>query len=520
VVKKFLEVIMSKFAATIAALFVGAAVFTSAHAEDWPMWGRTPDRRMNSPEKNPPTSWDVEKGTNIKWASQLGSQSYANPVIAGGLVFVGTNNESKRDPSINEDAGCLMIFRESDGAFLYQRVSLKLKAGRVNDWPYQGICSTVCAEGDFIWYCTNRCEVVCLDVSPLRRGEAAPREVWVVDMMATLGVFPHNMTSCSPVIYKDNLYIITANGIDVTHKDVPSPKAPAIVCFNKKTGMDPKTGKPIWSDNAPGEGILHGQWSSPSVNTINGRTQVLCAEGDSWVRSYDALTGELLWKFDCNTKDSVYPTIRNELIATPVVVDNLMYISTGQDPEHGEGPGHIWCVDVSRGQGGNDLSLELDSGAPAPKPGQELVTAPENVSHKGVPNPNSAVVWHFAQKAGANGKVARKDRMNRSISTVAVENNICIAPDFSGFLHVFDAKTGEPLWTYDMEAAMWGSPLICDGKIFVCNEEGNVSIFELSRKMNKIAENPLGSASYCSPVFANGVLYVTSREKLFAIQKK
>jgi outer membrane protein assembly factor BamB len=71
-----------------------------------------------------------------------------------------------------------------------------------------------------------------------------------------------------------------------------------------------------------------------------------------------------------------------------------------------------------------------------------------------------------------------------------------------------------------MEAAVWGSPLIVDGKIYVCNEEGNVVIFALAREMKKLAENGLGSASYCSPVFANGTLFVTSRERLFAIQAK
>ena len=497
-----------------AALCVSSFIPGATRAEDWPMWGRTPDRRMNSPEKDPPTSWDIEKGTNIRWSAQLGSQSYGNPVIAGGLVFVGTNNEAKRDPKFTDDAGVLMIFRESDGKFLYQRVSPKLKAGRVNDWPYQGVCSTVTAEGDYIWYCTNRCEVVCLDVSPLRKGEAAPKEVWVNDMMATLGVFPHNMTSCSPGIYKDYIYIITGNGVSEDHKNVPSPKAPAIVC------MDKKTGKVVWSDNAPLEGVLHGQWSSPTIVELNGHTQVVCAEGDSWVRSYDALTGKLLWKFDCNYKGAPYPAIRNELIATPVVVDGLMYIATGQDPEHGEGVGIFWCVDVSKGHDGNDLSLQIDTpDAEKPKPGQELVsTSAEVNAHTGKPNPDSAVVWHYVRNAGPADKIKRKDRMNRSISTAAVAEGICIIPDYSGFIHVFDAKTGAPLWTYDMEAAMWGSPLIIDGKIYLCNEESNVVIFKLSRTLEKIAENTLGSASYCSPVFANGTLYVTSREKLYAIQ--
>src|ERR1051325_4912136 len=36
---------------------------------DWPMWGRTPDRQMNTPEKGVPTDWDVETGKNIKWVA-------------------------------------------------------------------------------------------------------------------------------------------------------------------------------------------------------------------------------------------------------------------------------------------------------------------------------------------------------------------------------------------------------------------------------------------------------------------
>jgi len=34
---------------------------------------------------------------------------------------------------------------------------------------------------------------------PLRRGESEPKELWRVDMMEKLGVFPHNMTSSSIV---------------------------------------------------------------------------------------------------------------------------------------------------------------------------------------------------------------------------------------------------------------------------------------------------------------------------------
>src|SRR5262245_12186145 len=61
---------------------------------DWPMWGGTADRNMVSNMKGLPTTWDVTKKTNVKWVASIGSQSYGNPVVAGGQVYVGTNNEA------------------------------------------------------------------------------------------------------------------------------------------------------------------------------------------------------------------------------------------------------------------------------------------------------------------------------------------------------------------------------------------------------------------------------------------
>src|ERR1700730_2992473 len=99
---------------------------------DWPMWGGTPDRNMVSNQKGIPTSWDVKTKKNVKWVADLGSQSYGNPVVAGGQVYVGTNNERVRNPKEGGDRGVLMCFRESDGKFLWQHSNVKLPAGRAN----------------------------------------------------------------------------------------------------------------------------------------------------------------------------------------------------------------------------------------------------------------------------------------------------------------------------------------------------------------------------------------------------
>ena len=221
------------------------------------MWGGTPDRNMVSNMKGLPTSWDVKAKKNVKWVAQLGSQTFGNAVVSGGMVFVGTNNEGLRDPKVTGDKGILMAFRESDGEFLWQAVSDKLVAGRVNDWPYQGVCSSPLVEGDRLYYVTNRAELVALDTKGFRdgkndgpyvdeklKGEQDADIVWKFDMMEEVGSLPHNLANSSPVSFGDLIYVSTSNGQDESHVNIPSPKAPAIIAVNKKTG------KLVWEDNS------------------------------------------------------------------------------------------------------------------------------------------------------------------------------------------------------------------------------------------------------------------------------
>ncbi|HJR08282.1 MAG TPA: PQQ-binding-like beta-propeller repeat protein [Pyrinomonadaceae bacterium] len=447
---------------------------------DWPMWGGTPDRNMVSNMKGIPASWDVAKKTNIKWVSALGSQTYGNPVVAGGQVYVGTNNESPRDPKVKGDKGILMAFRESDGQFMWQAVSDKLVAGRVNDWPYQGICSSPLVEGKVLYYVTNRGEVVALDTegfldgendgtykSEKLTGEHDADIIWRFDMMEEVGAFPHNMSNSSPVSFGDLIYVSTSNGQDESHVNIPSPKAPAIIAINKKTG------KLVWEDNSVFDKILHGQWSSPTVAKLGGVDMVVHGQGDGWIRGYEAQTGKKLWEFDTNPKDSVWPKTRNELISTPVAYEDKIYISNGQDPEHGEGVGHLYCIDPTKR---GDIT-------------------------------KTGLVWHY-------------DKIRRSVSTPAIKDGIIYQADFSGFLHALDAKTGQVFWTHDVFAAIWGSPIIIDGKIYLGDEDGDVVILQEGKTKKVLAEISMASSVYSTPVPANGTLFIANRNQLFAIAEQ
>jgi len=432
---------------------------------DWPMWGGTPDRNMVSKMKGIPTSWDVKSGKNVKWVGQLGSQAYGNPVVAAGQVYVGTNNELLRNPKEGGDRGVLMCFRESDGKFLWQHTNEKLPAGRANDWPYQGVCSSPMVEGDKVYYVTNRCEIACLDTHGDGKGGA--KVLWKFDMMEEVGSQPHNMANSSPVSYGDLLYVSTANGQDESHVHIPSPRAPAIIAVSKTTH------KLVWEDNSVGEKILHGQWASPTVAKVGDVVQVIHPQGDGWVRGYEALTGKKLWEFDTNPKDSVWPKTRNETISTPVVVGNVVYQANGQDPEHGEGVGHLYAIDAAKR---GDIT-------------------------------QSGKIWQY-------------DKIRRSISTGAVYNGLLFYADFSGFLHCLDAKTGKPYWVHDMLAAIWGSPMVIDGKVYLGDEDGDVIVMEASKEQKVIATMNMGSSVYSTPVPANGALFIVNRNQLIALANK
>jgi len=104
-----------------------AAVPLAGRAADWPFWGRNASRNMVSGETGVPTAFEAGKykgateeidlatTKNVKWVVKLGSQTYGNPTVAGGRVYIGTNNETPRDPNLKGDRAVLMCLDEKTG---------------------------------------------------------------------------------------------------------------------------------------------------------------------------------------------------------------------------------------------------------------------------------------------------------------------------------------------------------------------------------------------------------------------
>jgi outer membrane protein assembly factor BamB len=493
-----------------------AAARLSLAADDWPTWGHDPSRNMVSPDKDLPTAIEPGKpkddGTidteglskNIKWIAHLGNQTYGNPTVAEGKVFIGTNNGSKFRADITGDYGVGLCLDQKTGKQLWALFCPKLAAGKASDWEQVGLCCSPTVEGDRVYVVTNRCEVLCLDINgmtgqnkgpfkdeaqymagpgapPVKVGPGDADIIWRYDMRDELAVFPHNMTSSAVLAVGDKLYVTTSNAVDWTDKHIPSPDAPALICLDKKTGR-------LLGQERSGicQRMFLSNWSSPAYGVVGGKSMVIFGGGDGFCYGFDpepdsAGTLREIWRCDCNPPDRrtkggklIKHSESNgpsEIISTPVVVKDRVYVAIGHDPEGGDGPGAFTCIDATKT---GDIST--------------------------------------------SGKIWSNDKIGRSISTASVSDGLVYIADFSGFVWCLDADTGKPYWSHDTESHIWGSTLVGDGKVYVGNENGTLTILAAGKEKKPIAAIDFKGPIYSTPVTSDGVMYIATESNLYAVQ--
>jgi outer membrane protein assembly factor BamB len=509
-----------------------------AFGGDWPEWGGHDDRNLVAGEKGLPDDFvpgekkpdgsgiDMATTRNVKWVARLGSQTYGNPTISAGRVFVGTNDFAIGDPKYRSTRGGLVeCLDAATGKLLWKLVIPRLETNDPNfnfDNLDLGVCSSPTVDGDRIYLVTNRCEVVCLDVNGMANGNDGPVKdegqysvgpgkppvrpgrddadvIWRYNMIADLPVWPQDAANCSILVHGDFLYVCTSNGVDRSHDRLPYPLAPSLIVLDKHTGR-----LVAKDDEKIGTRTFHGNWSNPSLGFVHGRPLVFFGGGDGICYAFEALAEmpdrivplKKAWSFDCNPpsyhfKDGKPIPYRSgdvrlhrgnnndgkfvgpsEIIATPVFFKNRVYVATGQDPSHGRGRGILCCIDATQ-----------------------------------------------AGDVTQTGKIWTYDKIGRSLSTVSIADGLLYIAETFGPLHCLDADTGKCYWTHDTKAEIWGSTLVDDGKVYLGTQKG-LFVFAAGKQKRLLHEIRLGAPVYSTPVAANGVLYVASQRYLWAVKAK
>jgi outer membrane protein assembly factor BamB len=422
---------------------------------------------------NPPVDWDTTIGRNIIWSVELGNEVYGRPVVAGDVVYVGSDNTRHLNPAFQEESGVLMAFRINDGAFLWQDLAPRVERG-LREFLLPSTTSAPYVE----------CQLRCLDTQgfgdnendgPYReevfKDNAAADIVWQLDMPA-LGVFPHEACNSDVLPLGDLLIVGTSNGQNEGHTRVPSPFAPSLIAVNKHSG------EVVWSAIGPGGRVLHGNWSSPVAANVNGRMQVLFGGGDGWLRAYDAASGQEIWRFDGNPKDArslPRPGVfsRSSIIASPVFADGRVFIAMGQSPGHGNAPSLVYAISPN---------------------GQGDVT-------------KSELLWTSRE-------------VGRVVGTPIVKDGLLYVGDLGGTVHCLDAATGAHLWKHETNDPIWGSLLLAGDRLYVGNDQGLMTVLRTGRRKELLAQIEMDAPLYTRPAVIGDALYIATANRLYLIATK
>ena len=501
-----------------------------ASAADQPQWGEAWSRNMISPERDLPELFDPKTGENIRWSAKLGTQTFSTPIVAGGRVYIGTNNEEPRDQKHLGDRGVMMCFEEKTGKFLWQLVVPKREDDPFCDWPKTGMSSPVTVEGDRVYFVNNRGEVMCLDArgmangndGPFKeeaahltpRGTNAPTEseqvgatdadvLWMFDLTSGAGIWSHDAAHSSILIDGDFLYLNSGTGVDNTHRVIRTPNAPSLVVLDKRTGKYLAR-----DDEKIAPNIFHCTWSSPSMGKVNGRKLIFFAGGNGIIYAFEPLKqnfpspfilspsdGERkeergsafpmflkkVWQFDFDptapkTNVHKYSTNRREspsnIYGMPVFYRNRVYVAGGGDIFWGKNEAWLKCIDATKT---GDITT-------------------------------NGLVWSYPLEKHVLG-------------TPAIYDGCVFIADVGRKMHCVDAETGKPFWTHDISGEVWASPLVADGKVYLGARNGDFWIFEASKEKKVLGKVPLGDPINATATAANKTLFIATMRQLFAVGK-
>jgi hypothetical protein len=225
--------------------------------------------------------------------------------------------------------------------------------------------------------------------------------------------------------------------------------------------MDKKTGKDVWKVDKPGkfgagQPDWTGSWTTPVVAKIQGKDQLIMSWPDT-LEAYDPKTGGVLWSAGGLTK-LVY--------SSPIVTPDVVVAMSGF--------------------GGSDLAVKTG--------GSGDITA----THRLWGTPKSP------QRIG---------------SGVVVGDHIYIL-NATGAFHCIELQTGKIVVNERPDAAaVWGSTIHADGKLYVTNQRGETFVIAAKPQFELISRNPLGERSQSTPAISNGEIFIRTYGHLWCIGK-
>lgn len=421
------------------AVCVLALIPLAVRAENWGQW-RGPNQNGVGTAKNLPTTWSLTK--NLIWKTELPSWSGSTPIVWGDRVFVMSPSPA-RTPEEQEPGGpeiYILCLAREDGR---ERWRYKLDEGNRLWRKHNNTSPSPVTDGAQVWVMTGNGVVTCLDMDG--------KVVWTRDLQKEYGAFGlYWGYASSPILYDSKLIVQVLHGM---HTDDPS----------YLVALDADTGKEVWREERATDALRESpdSYTTPALLKRDGKAQIVVTGGDC-VTGHDPDTGREIWR-----ANGLNPEQRGNyrIVASPVVIDNMIYAPTRRRP-----------------------LLALSAG--------------------GTGDVSGNVVWKW-EGAGAP-----------DVPTPASDGTYFYMVDDRGLATCLNAKTGAVVWGPERTAqgVVSASPHVADGKVFLLNENAVTTVLAAGPEFKVLGTNELdGTYTLSSPVSAGSQLFIRTATHLYCI---
>ncbi len=346
-------------------------------AGDWPAWrgpqGDAVWREEGILERFP------EGGLDIRWRVPIG-EGYAGPAVAAGRVFVGDFARHEGTPRI-DGIERLVALDQATGEILWTQ-SWEVDYSAMMGSYAEGPRAVPSVADDLVYFMGAAGHLMALRVET---GEIAWQKHYPTDYDVTVPIFGF---SSAPLIDGELLIALVGGEPDAM-----------VVAFDRRTGEE--AWRAIETRSEPG-------YSQPAIVEAGGRRQLLIWHPLA-ITSLDPESGEILWNFDYETRDTLS-------VANPIVAKDRLFLTQFY---------------------GGSLMLQLN---------------------------DDSTVTELWRRRGHTEMPKDTDALHSLNTTPLFDGETVWGIDSYGELRALDAATGDRLWTDTTMARQgrWGSAFIVE----------------------------------------------------------
>jgi hypothetical protein len=405
-----------------------------------------------------PDTWNPKTGENILWRTRIPGLGHSSPVVWGDRLFV-TSAISSRGAATFKPG----LYGDGDASddrspHKWTVFALDRYTGRI-EWE------RVAFEGPPVD--TRHIKSTYASATPATDGRS------VVVSFGSQGVYSYDVTGRRR--WKVDLGHTKLGAYDIPSFEWGPASSPIIfedlVILQVDTHLDSfvialdlATGALRWKsdrDELP-------SWGTPTVAMTPSGPQ-LVTNASNYIRGYDPHTGRELWRLGGSSKITA---------PTPIYSDGLFLVASGRAPER-----PIFAV---RPDARGDITL---------KDGEAS---------------NHAVVW---------SKTGRGSYMP---TPLAYQGLLYVLAN-NGVFDAYEVKTGAEVYRQRLPYVGSGysaSPVAAGGKIYLSSEDGEILVVRAGREFAHVATNTMCELLMATPALADGVMYVRTSERLYAIGRQ